>query len=163
MAKVVLLTGSNLGNKIEFLNESKTMLSGCVGVLKTESSFYKSAPWGFNSNNFFINQVLVYETELSPHNVLREINSIEKELGRVRSGKGYSDRVVDIDILFYDDVIMDTDDLTIPHPRLHKRRFTLEPLNEILPEYIHPLLNKSFGDLIKDCDDLILPQKLDSI
>ncbi len=160
MAKVILLTGSNLGDRFTYLNDSLLEISKTVGVLVMQSSLYESKPWGFESDNPFLNQVLVIETNLLPHVVLKEINIIEKELGRVRLEEGYSDRVVDIDILFYDDKIIDTIDLIIPHARLHERRFTLEPLMEIMPDFIHPKLNKTIIELVDLCSDKEVPVKL---
>jgi len=97
--------------------------------------------------------VLVVSTHLTPHQILGKILQIEKELGRERTGKNYSSRTMDIDILFYEQEIIDTPDLIIPHPQLHKRRFTLIPLNEILPDWNHPGLNQSIRSLLEQCAD----------
>ncbi|MDR1554083.1 MAG: 2-amino-4-hydroxy-6-hydroxymethyldihydropteridine diphosphokinase [Prevotellaceae bacterium] len=150
---VYLLTGSNLGDKKSYLDNAKQCLCRSIGDLLTESSVYESEPWGFVSENTFLNQVLMYETSLTPNEILQTIKTIEAETGRIHTKGGYLSRNLDIDILFYDNITLNSIDLTIPHPLLHKRRFTLLPLSEIAPNLIHPVLNMSVNELLEKCED----------
>jgi 2-amino-4-hydroxy-6-hydroxymethyldihydropteridine diphosphokinase len=150
---VYLLTGSNLGDRKLYLNNAKQSLSKSAGELLAESSVYESESWGFVSENAFLNQVLLYETVLTPHEILQVIKIIESENGRIHTKDGYSSRNLDIDILFYDDLALDSVDLTIPHSRLHKRRFTLLPLAEIVPDFIHPVFRVNMRYLLEKCED----------
>ncbi|MDR2026074.1 MAG: 2-amino-4-hydroxy-6-hydroxymethyldihydropteridine diphosphokinase [Prevotellaceae bacterium] len=150
---VYLLTGSNLGDRKPYLDNAKHSLCRFAGELLKESSVYESEPWGFVSENAFLNQVLLYETVLKPHEILHIIKVIEAENGRIHTKNGYSSRSLDIDILFYDSLILNSADLTIPHPMLHKRRFTLLPLAEIAPDFKHPVFKLNIRDLLEKCED----------
>ena len=154
MSKTYLLLGGNIGDtEMIFLKTISSLETNCGNILK-KSSIYKSEAWGFKSESIFLNQVILVETNLKPEELLQKLLSIEKTMGRERGElKGYSSRVIDIDILFYDDLIITGETLKIPHPLLHKRKFTLMPLNEIAPDYIHPLLLKSITELLMECDD----------
>lgn len=152
MARIFLLTGSNLGNRLEFLQTAKTELQNRVGKLFRESSIYETAAWGKTDQADFLNQILELETELPPLEVLKINQEIEKEAGRNRKEK-WGARQLDIDILFYEDKILETPELTIPHPQLHNRRFTLMPLAEIAPDLIHPVFKKTVAELLKNCPD----------
>lgn len=157
---IVILLGSNIGDRQLALEEAKLMIYRRIGKLIESSSLFDSEPWGFKDKNFFLNQVIVIETSLSPHDLLKELLIIEKMMGRNRENSGYSARIIDLDILFYNSLIISEDYLKIPHPRLHERRFTLLPLNEILPDYIHPLLKKSIRNLFNECEDSLVVRKL---
>jgi 2-amino-4-hydroxy-6-hydroxymethyldihydropteridine diphosphokinase len=159
---VYLLTGSNLGDRKRYLENAKQSLCKSAGKLLAESSIYESEPWGFVSENAFLNQVLLYETVLTPHEILHTISAIEAENGRVHTKDGYSSRNLDIDILFYDNMIINSVNLTIPHPMLHKRRFTLLPLAEISPDFKHPVFNLNIRCLLENCEDLGTVNKLDT-
>jgi 2-amino-4-hydroxy-6-hydroxymethyldihydropteridine diphosphokinase len=151
--KVVLLLGSNLGNRMLYINTALNRLDeepGSKIVLK--SSIYETAPWGFTDQPDYLNQVAVIETSLQPLELLQTLKKIEKELGRTASGK-WKERTIDIDILFYDEIIFRSGDLIIPHPFLHKRKFTLVPLVEIMPDFVHPALKKKMTELLTDCLD----------
>jgi 2-amino-4-hydroxy-6-hydroxymethyldihydropteridine diphosphokinase len=148
-----LLLGGNTGNIAGNFSFSIRDIETEIGKLISASPVYMSEPWGFHSKDLFLNQVLQVETTLSPEDILKKILFIERKLGRIRSGKKYSSRTIDIDILFLGDKIINTPDLTIPHPRLHLRRFTLVPLNDIAPGFIHPLLKKSVSQLLLECED----------
>jgi 2-amino-4-hydroxy-6-hydroxymethyldihydropteridine diphosphokinase len=150
---VYLLTGSNLGDRLSYLNGAKQSLNRFVGKLLVESSVYESEPWGFVADNAFLNQVLIYETVLTPEKILCIIHDIEAETGRIHTNDGYSSRNLDIDILFYDNIKLNSINLTIPHPMLHKRRFTLLPLAEIAPNLIHPVFNMNIMQLLEKCED----------
>src|SRR5690606_6131161 len=123
-----------------------------VGPIVQSSSLYETAAWGKTDQPAFLNQVLEVKTVLSPEQVLQGINQIEQELGRIRH-EHWGARVIDIDILFYDQLILQTQRLTIPHPQLHLRRFTLLPLSEIAPQLMHPVLNQPVTQLLQDCPD----------
>ena len=153
MNRAVLLLGSNLGNASENLEKAIRLILERIGSLEEISSVYETKPWGFKHENNFLNQVLVIKTKENPLNLLRLILEIEKELGRVRAGDVYKARTLDIDILYYNDVVLDHAHLKIPHPLLHIRKFTMVPLVEVLPDYIHPVLNKTNKELLEDCKD----------
>ena len=153
MKKVILLLGGNMGDRKALIGRARLLIEDRAGKIVRSSAIYESAPWGFAAKQSFYNQVVVIISDLAPHHILEIILQIEKELGRERTGKNYSSRTMDIDILFYEQEIIDTPDLIIPHPQLHKRRFTLVPLNEILPDWNHPGLNQSIRSLLEQCTD----------
>lgn len=154
MAKTFLLLGSNQGNRLQYLQHAIMAIKETMGKVLLASSVYESEAWGFESDQRFLNQVVLIETELSPDLVLKQIASIENKAQRRRSNNiGYESRTLDVDILFYDDQIIATPLLTIPHPRLHQRRFTLVPLLEIAPDWQHPLLKSSVKELFSQCTD----------
>lgn len=128
-----------------------------IGKVVSLSAFYATAPWGFSSDNAFQNAAVEVETELSPLEVLALTQDIEREMGRThKSVDGvYSDRVIDIDLLLYGDVVLDTPALRLPHPLMHERRFVMEPLAEIAPEVVHPVLGKTMRELFvtEDAED----------
>lgn len=152
--EVVILLGANLGDKKAMFSQVETYITQHIGDCIKKSAIYASKAWGYQSNNEFYNQVLVVETEYSAHDVLLRCQAIENKCGRVHHEKAeYEDRPIDIDILYYNNDIVDTDDLVIPHPLLQERRFTLEPLCEILPDYVHPIYLKTNAQLLKECTD----------
>ncbi|MCF2445240.1 2-amino-4-hydroxy-6-hydroxymethyldihydropteridine diphosphokinase [Dyadobacter sp. CY345] len=150
--KVFLLLGSNLGERLQILQSAAGMVEERVGTIRAASSIYETAPWGVLDQPVFLNQILEVQTELMPEEVLRIILEIEHELGRIRYER-WGARVIDIDILYFNDLVQDSARLTLPHPRLHERRFTLIPLTEIAPDFLHPLLQKTSLELLADCDD----------
>jgi 2-amino-4-hydroxy-6-hydroxymethyldihydropteridine diphosphokinase len=153
MSRVYLLLGSNIGNRKETLRKANKLIAQNTAVILSSSGVYESAAWGFKSNNYFLNQVLLIETEYSPQHLLSEILNIENILGRVRKSKHYESRVIDIDILLYDDKIVEDINLKIPHPQLHKRNFALVPLVEIAGEFIHPGFKKTIKEILEECND----------
>lgn len=153
MNLVYLLLGSNLDDRATMLEKAGKALETNIGRIISSSSVYESGPWGFKAPEKFLNQVIVLETLLSPSNILLAIIQIEESMGRKRSANGYQSRTIDIDILFYNDRIICEPDLTIPHPHIEERRFTLLPLSELNDAMIHPACNKSIGQLLDECSD----------
>lgn len=151
MAEVYLGLGTNLGDKEANLDMAMEEIRKRVGEILSLSAYYITEPWGFDSKNAFLNAVCKVSTSLSPLDVLFTTQSIEKDLGRMKKSVNgqYSDRPIDIDILLYDDIVLDSPNLTIPHPLMHKRTFVMEPLSEIAPELVHPVLHKSMKEILK--------------
>ena len=159
MARVVLLMGGNLGNVKRTLQSAQQMINERVGAVLRCSHRYESEAWGFASRDKFSNQALEVSSELTPDEVLEAIEQIEQDLGRNRAqeaiekastGVRYTSRPIDIDIMFYDELVLDTDRLTIPHPHLAEREFALVPLNEIMRTKRHPVLGKTIGELLDE-------------
>lgn len=148
MAHIYLALGSNLGDRLQNLRDAVERLAPQVRVTKI-SGVYDTAPWGVIEQPRFLNLVLAGETELAPIQVLRLLKEIERAMGRQETVR-YGPRVIDLDVLLYDDVIFENEVLQIPHPRMHERRFVLEPLAEISPEVVHPKLKKSARELLDD-------------
>lgn len=146
MSEVFLLLGSNMGDSQNYLRQAKLALQQQIGTLLATSSVYQTAAWGKTNQPDFLNQVLRMETDLAPLEVLKACLAIEQQLGRIREEK-WASRTIDIDILFYDSIIMDHEKLSIPHPFLHQRAFTLIPLVELAPDWVHPVFNKSLLEL----------------
>lgn len=154
MHRAILLLGGNLGDIKATLKLSLDLLQNEVGAVQKQSKLFESEPWGFEHAQNFLNQVIEIETNYSARELLGLTQKIEKELGRKqKTSTHYEGRLIDIDILFFDDEIVDDDDLKIPHPRLHERLFTLLPLNEVWSSYTHPILNKSIAELLNECED----------
>lgn len=147
--KVYLGLGTNLGDKEANLHAAVRKINERIGEVTSLSAFYVTAPWGFSSGNSFLNAACCVESELPPLELLRETQAIERELGRMKKSVGgeYSDRPMDIDLLLYGDLILHTPELEIPHPLMTERRFVMEPLAEIAPDVVHPVLGKKLGEL----------------
>ena len=147
-----LLLGTNLGDRKKNLAIARDSIEQKVGLIKKASSIYETAAWGKSDQPNFLNQAVEVETGLSPKQVLKEILDVEKNMGRIRISK-WSERLIDIDILFYDDLVINSIELAVPHPQLPSRRFALAPLTEIAPQYVHPLLNATIKALLDQCPD----------
>lgn len=148
MHDLYLGLGSNLYNKEENIHKAVKLINRRIGTVQSLSSFYKTDPWGFESENKFINACTHIKTVLKPRECLKEIKNIEDAMGRIKTLKNaYEDRIIDIDILLYDSVILKENDLIIPHPLLAKRLFVLNPLSEIAGNVIHPEKGKSINEL----------------
>jgi len=155
----ILLLGGNIGDRLSFLKNAIKEISVHCGDVQKISSIYETAAWGVENQPNFYNQVIKVKSHLSPEIFLQTILKIEKNLGRIRFHK-WGERVIDIDILFINDLIINTESLTVPHPQLHKRRFTLIPLLEVSPNLNHPLLNKTITELLVDCLDQLQVSKV---
>lgn len=158
MALVYLGLGSNLGDRVGYIQQATSLLGGDENIkLVSTSSFYETEPWHFNSQNWFVNAVVAISTPLYPYQLLKVCQRIENQLGRKRNSSEYEDRTIDIDILFYDNKVIDEEidgkKLTIPHPRIHQRAFMLVPMLEIAPAFVHPVLKKTITDIYDDIDD----------
>ena len=150
--RTFLLLGSNLGDRQDFLEKGRSLIKKRIGKLVAISSIYQTAAWGNTEQEAFLNQVIGVETKLSPELLLKATQEIEKQQGRTHTEK-WTPRTLDIDILFYGDQIIKTQDLIIPHPEIANRRFTLEPLMEVEPDLVHPVLNKTVRKLLAGCKD----------
>ena len=151
--RVFLLTGSNIEPRANFLRLAEKEVQLAIGEIIERSSIYESEPWGFDAETPFLNQVLVVRTKLPVLKILKKIQSIEKHLGRVREGKVYLPRTLDIDILYFENETIVSKELMVPHPRLHERKFTLLPLVEVAPDFFHPNFKKANKELLETLQD----------
>lgn len=156
---IFILTGSNLGDQKGHLNYARQEISRKAGEIITVSSIYQTEAWGNSNQPAFYNQVLEIQSRLTPQKLLSTILEIEKAAGRVRHEK-WGPRILDIDILFFGDVIVSTDALTIPHPHIAKRRFTLMPLAEIAPHFINPVSGLTVEQMLQQCADQLAVEKI---
>ncbi len=152
MNKIYLLLGSNMGNSKKMLLNAISLIEKKIGKMTRYSSLYSTAAWGNTKQPDFLNQVIIVETKLSPSQTMDTILDIEKKLGRMRTVKN-APRIIDIDILFFNKEIIDEPRLQVPHPRIQNRRFVLTPLNELSPNFIHPVLKRSVHHLFIHCPD----------
>lgn len=150
MGKVFISLGTNLGNKQLNLNHAIAQIEKHIGLVAQKSSIYETEPWGYQSFNNFLNQIIVVKTILSPSVLMDTLLQIEKSMGRNRKHEGYQDRIIDLDIILIDQLVIRKDRLTIPHPKLHLRQFILEPLAEIEPEFLHPVFKKTIKALLTE-------------
>ena len=150
--KIFLITGGNIGDRKKSLETAEALIGARVGKIIIRSKIYETEAWGMTDQASFYNQVLVIESKLSPRQILDTILKIEEEMGRKRSVKNAARRI-DIDILFFNDEIINQQNLVIPHPEIGNRRFVLSPLNEIAPQMIHPGLKKSMKQLLSETKD----------
>lgn len=147
-----LLTGTNLGDRTAHLEKAIMHLEARCGIVREASAIFETAAWGKEDQPSFLNQAICIETSLDPRALLDEILSIEISMGRVREER-YGARIIDIDILFFDALVMHEQGLTIPHPFLHLRRFALECMNDVAPELVHPVFQKPISGLLELCED----------
>ena len=158
MNKLYLLFGSNLGNSKAQLTKARQHIEKLIGPVTRQSSLYATAAWGNTKQPDFLNQVIIVETELTAVQTMQTILKIEKMMGRIRTIKN-APRIIDIDILFFNNEIIDQKDLIIPHPQIQNRRFVLIPLNELAPNFNHPVLGLSIHELLKICPDRLTVKK----
>ena len=152
MNKVYLLTGGNVGNRQQYLQESADLIETACGTITASSAIYETAPWGKTDQTAFLNQALQLATTLAPDELMKKLLAIEQMAGRKRTEK-YGPRTIDIDILLFNNEMVHTPFLIIPHPQMANRRFVLEPLNEIAATYVHPVLKKTIAQLLQACPD----------
>jgi 2-amino-4-hydroxy-6-hydroxymethyldihydropteridine pyrophosphokinase len=152
MNTAYLLIGGNMGERERYLERARNLIAERCGELKSISSIYETAAWGKTDQPMFLNQAIEILTPLEPMKLLQQVLEIEKQLGRARREK-YGPRNIDIDIIFYNKEIHNDSLLIIPHPALQYRRFALEPLNEIAPNFVHPVLKKTIAELLEKCPD----------
>jgi len=162
--------GSNLGDRKRNLERARELMASGMGTVETLSGYYVSPPWGYASENDFYNYCLAMKTELDPMALLEAALGVEVEMGRVRQGetrmekeRGYQDRIIDIDLLMVDDLIMDHPHLVLPHPGMQGRRFVLAPMAEIAPDLVHPVSGITIAGLLERCPDPsnVIPVTLD--
>ncbi|HEY4155214.1 MAG TPA: 2-amino-4-hydroxy-6-hydroxymethyldihydropteridine diphosphokinase [Puia sp.] len=159
MHKAYLLIGGNEGDRFLHMQQARANIEHICGVIEQVSSLYLTAAWGKTDQEDFLNQALMIRTPLGPRELLRANLGIEEKMGRKRTGKN-APRIIDIDILFYDQEIISEPDLAIPHPRIPDRRFVLEPLNEIASGWIHPVSGKTVNELLRECTDTLAVKKI---
>ena len=156
---IFLLLGSNQGDSVINLRMAREHIAREVGPVRACSSLYRSAAWGMKDQPDFLNQVVEVKSAHPPQILLQKILHIEEQMGRVRQQK-WGPRLIDIDLLFYGDKIIKTPRLVLPHPGIPERKFTLEPLAEIAPDFLHPVLNKTVADLLRECRDTLAVERL---
>jgi 2-amino-4-hydroxy-6-hydroxymethyldihydropteridine diphosphokinase len=152
MSLAYLILGGNRGNRQEIISTAIDLLARQIGSIHSMSALYESESWGFSSE-LFINQIVVFQTSLSPEEVLDRCLETESRLGRVRSTGKYEARTIDIDILYFDGRIIESERLTVPHPRISARKFVLLPLAEIAPELDDPVTGMTVAEMLQNCMD----------
>ncbi len=153
MNLVYLHLGSNIGNRGVFLQRARSYIQDEIGKIIKSSKVYQTRPWGVDNQEDYLNQALCVQTVFPAKDILSKVLYIEKMMGRIRSVK-WQAREIDIDILFFNNDIISTKDLEIPHPLLHKRLFVLQPLMDIAPIFIHPIYNQTISEMLESCSDL---------
>ncbi len=159
MNNVYLLLGSNLANPQQQLSDARDQITIKIGKIVNQSSLYETDAWGKTDQPGFINQVILVSTGLNAHEILKMIFRIESNMGRTRTEK-YAARVIDIDILYFNQAVIDSDELIVPHPAMQDRRFVLVPLSEIAPSFIHPVAGKSNLRLLESCADKLMVKRI---
>ena len=158
MNRAYLLTGGNMGDREASLDEARQWIEADCGAVLRASAQYETAPWGKTDQPSFLNQALEIQTALNAKQLIRHVLKIEKKMGRIREEK-LGPRLIDIDILLFNDEIYKTSFLEVPHPEMHNRRFVLVPLAEIAPDAVHPILSKTITELLRDCPDTLPVKK----
>ena len=153
--KIVLSIGSNQGDRVRNLGEACRQIELRLGKAILISSIYETEPWGFEAPDSFLNQALMIASAMGPGEVLKTVQKIEEEMGRTHRLNFYTSRIIDIDIIFYDHLLIKQPDLIIPHPLMQLRKFVLIPLNEIIPEFIHPVIKASIAQILDQCEDTL--------
>jgi 2-amino-4-hydroxy-6-hydroxymethyldihydropteridine diphosphokinase len=159
MHKAYILLGSNMGRRKGFLNKAKGFIETEAGAIIKQSSIYQTAAWGHTNQQAFLNQVIIIKTKQEPDALMQTLLKIEEKLGRIRTKK-FGPRTIDLDILFYDSLVVKTKWVTIPHPAIQDRRFVLVPLAELSTRKIHPVYKQTVTSLLKNCSDNLAVKKL---
>ncbi len=159
--EIYLSIGGNIGDRLKNIKDAIDLISTRISLPEKVSPLYLNEPWGFKHKRYFVNGVIKLKSEFSPSVILEKIIGIEKDLKRVRTKSGYEGRTIDIDILYIDDKVIDTSNLTVPHPRIKDRLFVLLPLRDISPDFIEPLTKKHINQLIDNCNDNSKIKKLE--
>ncbi len=159
MANVFILLGGNVGDKSKIFNLTISHIADKIGQIAQLSSIYATESWGFKSDLFW-NQLLIVDTPYDPQQVLERTQAIEKELGRTKKGGHYENRTIDLDILYYDDLVLNTPNLIIPHPQIAKRKFALVPLGELAPDKIDPVIGLKIHQMLALCEDSLTVEKV---
>ena len=153
MNTVFLQLGSNMGDRDAYLKNVNKLITEEIGAIQKKSKIYESVPWGVENQNNYLNQVLEIKSEFPAEEVLEKVLQIEDKIGRFRNEK-WGERIIDIDILLFNDLIVEKEGICIPHIHLHNRKFVLIPLNEIASSFTHPKYNKTIGELLNECKDI---------
>jgi 2-amino-4-hydroxy-6-hydroxymethyldihydropteridine diphosphokinase len=151
---VFIAVGSNMGNKrLNCQKGINSITDSGHAILKHESGFYKTSPTDYKEQDWFINAAIQIDTLLTPYQLLALLEAIQLKIGRVHESVRFGPRILDLDIILYNDLVLDSEKLVIPHPRMHKRRFVLKPICDIAPHIIHPVLKVSMQELLNRIDD----------
>jgi len=153
LTRVCFSLGSNLGDRAGNLEQAGGLIMEHIGMLEACSSIYESDAWGYESAHRYYNRCLVVGTSVAPLELIAVVDEVEEKLGRTRSGRAYSDRIIDIDLLLYGDLVLELPGLTVPHPRIKERKFVLVPLAEIAPDWRYPGSGETILELLDRCDD----------
>ncbi len=158
-----ILFGSNMGDKDALFAQACLLINNRCGRVVQVSAAYESEPWGFEAEEWFLNRIIVVETEKGPEEMLQLLLDIERELGRIRHPEiqGYTSRTADLDLLYFGQRVINTDTLTVPHPRLHLRRFALVPMCEVAPEWVHPVFGLTQQELLQQCPDKCVVREME--
>lgn len=159
MNSISLLLGSNLGESLQIVQQALELIEIRLGKIISTSSIYRTAAWGNINQPDYINQACIFHSEIEAIDALNILLEIEKELGRERLVK-WGARLIDIDIIYYNSEIINQEKLIVPHPEMHNRRFVLEPFCEIIPHFVHPILNKTNLKLLEELNDNLAVSKL---
>lgn len=162
MNRAYLILGGNLGNRVANIELTLQHLIDAELRIINKSGWYETQAWGMKNSPDFMNVCLEIESDIPANELLKICLETEKKMGRIRENKGYENRIIDIDILFFNEEIHNSNQLTLPHPRMHERKFVLAPLAEIAPQIIHPLLKKSVIELLQNCSDTSVVSKLEN-
>jgi 2-amino-4-hydroxy-6-hydroxymethyldihydropteridine diphosphokinase len=160
MKLIYLSLGSNLGHREQHLERALTLIQSRIGPLEKVSSIYESEPWGYSGSQHFYNCCAILKTSLDPIELMELLLKIEQDMGRHREGHGYSDRIIDIDLLLYGDSLVNQPSLKVPHPSMADRKFVLVPLAEIAANQIHPATGKSIQKMLEECTDPSEPKPI---
>ena len=153
MNKVYLILGGNMGNRVAFLKKAIMLIESNVGTIKQSSLFYETEAWGMKNTLPFLNCVIEIYTSKDAETLLNILLDIETFMGRSRCKTSYESREIDIDILFFNHEIIETAKLVVPHARLHKRKFALIPMQQLNPNFVHPVYKKTIAVLLNECND----------